>query len=245
MGTCRGQEKGFRMVKTKNKVKAGQMIFAVLYIFLFPALLLLLSGDWLWPEGWIWNIWFLSLCSSVIFYLYRKDPNLLAERFKKPGTGNQKKWDRYFVVGLVAAFWAWMVLMPLDAKRYGWTWIFPFWVKALGGFGLLAASFFLYRAYTDNTFLSPLVRIQKERKQKVVSTGVYGLVRHPMYLGAVWMFIGTPFLLGSFFGFLLGLGMSFLIAGRILGEEKMLAHDLIGYSAYQKKVKYRLIPYLW
>ena len=66
-----------------------------------------------------------------------------------------------------------------------------------------------------------------------------------MYLGAVWMFIGTPFLLGSFFGFLLGLGMSFLIAGRVLGEEKMLAHDLIGYSAYQKKVKYRLIPYLW
>jgi protein-S-isoprenylcysteine O-methyltransferase Ste14 len=233
------------MVKAKNKVKAGHILAATFYILLFPTLLFLLSGDWLWPEGWIWTIWFLSLCFAATSYLYRKDPSLLAERFKKPGTGNQPKWDRYFVAGLVAAFWAWMVLMPLDAKRYGWTLFLPLGVKVLGGIGLLMASFFLYRAYTDNTFLSPLVRIQKERKQKVVSTGVYGFVRHPMYLGASLMFIGTPFLLGSFYGFLLGAGMSFLLAGRILGEEKMLARNLIGYGAYQKKVKYRLVPYVW
>jgi protein-S-isoprenylcysteine O-methyltransferase Ste14 len=233
------------MARAQSKVKAWQMTSAALYILLFPTLLLLLSGDWLWPEGWIWNVWYLSLCFMATLYLYRKDPHLLAERFKKPGTGSQKKWDRTFVTLLVAAFWVWIVLMPLDAKRFGWSGIFPIWLKTLGVVGLLTASFFLFRAYTDNTFLSPLVRIQKERKQKVVSTGVYGFVRHPMYLGAICMFIGTPVTLGSFYGCLLGALMSFLLAGRILGEEAMLVHELRGYVAYQKKVKYRLVPYLW
>ncbi len=233
------------MVKTKNKVTAGRMIFAALYILAFPSLLLFLSGDWLWTEGWIWSLWFLTLSFGCVLYLYRKDPGLLAERFKKPGTGNQKKWDRYFVSALVVAFWGWMVLMPLDAKRYGWTGYFPLGLKILGGMGLLISSFLFYRTYSDNSFASPLVRVQKERKQKVVSTGVYGFVRHPMYLGGILLFMGSPLLLGSLYGFWFGIALSLMVAGRILGEEKMLIRDLKGYTAYQKKVKYRLIPYLW
>ncbi|HXL74140.1 MAG TPA: methyltransferase, partial [bacterium] len=74
-----------------------------------------------------------------------------------------------------------------------------FLLKVLGGLGLIPSFFFTFRAYTDNTFLSPLVRLQKERKQKVVTTGVYAIVRHPMYLGALSMFIATPLLLGSWY----------------------------------------------
>ena len=185
------------MGKNNNEMNVGRMIFAGFYISAVPALLLLLSGDWSWWEGWIWGVWFLTLCFSTILYLYRKDPSLLGERFQKTGKADQKKWDRVWVPSLVTAFWAWMVLMPLDAKRYGWSGPFPVGVKVLGGVGLLAASFFLYRCFTDNKFLSPLVRIQRERKQKVVSKGVYGFVRHPMYLGALFLFMGTPLLLGS------------------------------------------------
>jgi protein-S-isoprenylcysteine O-methyltransferase Ste14 len=222
-----------------------KVIFAFIYILIFPALLILLSGDLLWPAGWIFCTWFVLLCFSTILYLYRKDPALLEERYKQPGTGNQEGWDRYVVYGIVIGFILWIVIMPLDAKRFGWSPAFPLWLNVLGGV-LLAGSFFLFfRSYTDNTFLSPLVRIQEERQQQVVSTGVYGLVRHPMYLGGILMFTGSPLLLGSCFGFLAGLAQTILLMARISGEEAMLARDLDGYQGYMQKVRYRLVPFLW
>lgn len=135
--------------------------------------------------------------------------------------------------------------MPLDAKRYEWTTDFSFWVKLLGGIALLKSFFFFYRSFTDNTFLSALVRIQTERNHQVVSTGVYSFVRHPMYLGAILLFIGTPMLLSSKYGLILGIIGSFTVIARIFGEEKMLVEELPGYEDYEKKVKYRLVPFVW
>jgi protein-S-isoprenylcysteine O-methyltransferase Ste14 len=233
------------METQKNKLSIGQIIFTILYLFLWPTLFLFISGDWFWIEGWIFSIWFIVLCFTTIIYLYRKDPELLAERYRKPGTANQKAWDKYVVYGLLIGFIAWIVIMPLDAKRYGWTTYFPLWLKILGGIGLILSFFFFYRSYTDNTFVSPLVRIQTERKQQVVSTGVYGFVRHPMYLGGILMFIGTPLLLGSYFGIALGLIITVLLAFRTLGEEQMMLKELDGYEEYKRKVKYRFIPLIW
>jgi protein-S-isoprenylcysteine O-methyltransferase Ste14 len=233
------------MAAGSNELTMGKIIFAVVYILIFPILILFLSGDWFWVEGWIFDVWFLVMCFTVIVYLYRSDPALLTERYKKPGTANQKGWDRYFVYGLVVGFFAWIVIMPLDAKRFGWTSGFPVWLQAVGAILLLLSFFLFFRAYKDNTFLSPLVRIQKERKHKVVSTGVYGFVRHPMYLGAALLFLGTPLLLGSVFGLIVGFLMILLLAARIVGEEKMLVSELEGYSEYRKKVRYRLLPHVW
>jgi len=233
------------MIIENSKLTLGKIIFTLIYILIFPALLFLLSGDWLWIEGWIFSIWFTFLCFTTIIYLYRKDPSLLAERYRKPGTANQKGWDKYVVYGLLIGFIAWIVIMPLDAKRYEWTIYFPLFLKFLGGIELIFSFFFFYRSYTDNTFVSPLVRIQAERKQQVVTTGVYGFVRHPMYLGGILLFIGTPMLLGSTYGVIIGLLMFFLLAARIIGEEKMLVNELEGYTDYKNKVKYRLIPFVW
>ena len=219
--------------------------FSVLYILLFPALIFVLSGDLFWPAGWIFCTWFVVLCFSTILYLYRKDPALLEERYKQPGAGNQERWDRYVVCGLVAGFILWIVIMPLDAKRYGWSPGFPLWLNILGMAGLTGSFFLFFRSYTDNTFLSPLVRIQEDRKQRVVSTGVYGFVRHPMYLGAILMFIGAPLLLGSCYGVLAGLALTMLLMARICGEEKLLGRELEGYREYTQRVRYRLIPFLW
>ncbi len=135
--------------------------------------------------------------------------------------------------------------MPLDAKRYEWTRDFPIWLKVLGGIALLVAFFFMFRSLADNPYASHLVRIQTERKQHVVSTGVYGFVRHPMYLGGMLLFIGAPLLLGSRYGILIGAAMSLLLVGRIIGEEKMLVEELEGYDDYRKKVRYKLIPFVW
>jgi protein-S-isoprenylcysteine O-methyltransferase Ste14 len=228
-----------------NMISQGRIIYAAVWILIWPVLLLFLAGDWLWIEGWLFNIWLLLLCFFTISYLYRKDPALLAERFKKPGEANQKGWDRYVVYGLGLGFIAWIIIMPLDARRFAWTAGWPLWLKGAGGIALLLSFFFFYRSYTENTFASALVRIQEERKQHVISTGVYSFVRHPMYLAGLLMFLGAPIVLGSMYGLIIGVLLSLLVAVRITGEEKMLTEELQGYADYKKKVKYRLIPRVW
>ncbi len=104
------------MANETKKITAGKMAYAAVWILVWPALLLWLSGDWLWLEGWIFNIWFLVLCFTIVIYLYLKDPALLAERFKQPGEAGQKGWDRYVVFGLTLGFIVWALIMPLDAK---------------------------------------------------------------------------------------------------------------------------------
>ncbi len=147
-------------MKTDNsKLTAGKIVFTLVYILIFPALLLFLSNDWYWVEGWIFSIWFIILCYSTIIYLYYKDPSLLAERYKLPGTADQKGWDKYVVCGLVIGFTAWIVILPLDAKRFAWTANFPLWLKILGGVELILSFILFFRSYYDNTFLSPLVSI--------------------------------------------------------------------------------------
>ena len=233
------------MARENSDVLTGKIVLSMIFLLLCPALVLFLSGDWFWVEGWIFGIWFTTLSYSSMLYLIRKDPGLLAERFRKPGTGNEEPWDRYVVYAFMLGFMAWLVLMPLDAKRYKWTSSFPRWLKVCGGIGLLPSFFLLYRSYTDNPFASALVRIQTERNHRVVSTGVYGFVRHPMYLGAILMMLGAPLLVGSRYGALLGAALTLLLAARIVGEERMLTRELDGYEEYTKKVKYRLVPFVW
>ena len=233
------------MKKNKPALTAGQIAYMAFSLLLFPGLILGFSGDLLWPEAWIFTLWFLGIAVVVIGYLVRKDPALLQERLRKPGTGNQEGWDKVMVPVVVLLFLAWCVVMPLDAKRFHWFTPFPLGVEWLGALGLIPSTYFSCRSYFDNSFVSPLIRIQKERKQKVVSTGVYGFVRHPMYLGAILMMVCVPLLLNSKAGLALGALLSLLICFRILGEEKVLLRGLKGYGAYRKKVKYRLLPGVW
>ena len=227
------------------KLSPARMLFTAIYILIFPVLILLLAGNWLWIEGWIFNIWFIALCGIVIIHLYRHDPALMTERYKKPGSANQEGWDKYMVYGIVLGFIVWIGIMPLDASRFGWSAGFPGWLKIFGGIGLLNSAFLFYRAFADNTFASSLVRIQSERKHQVVTSGVYGLVRHPMYLGGIMLFVGTPLLLGSFWGILMAVAMAFILAARLTREERLLVKELEGYADYQKKVRYRLMPFIW
>jgi protein-S-isoprenylcysteine O-methyltransferase Ste14 len=228
-----------------TKPSLAKLFVSLAFAVSYPALLLFLSGDWGWPEGWIFSVWFTVLCSTIFIYLYRRDPALLAERYKRFGAANQRGWDLYLFPALLVAFIAWVVVMPLDAKRYGWSGQLPLLLKVLGGLALPVSSFFMFRSFTDNTFLSPLVRIQSERRQHVVSSGVYGVLRHPMYLGIVLMYLGTPLLLGSLWGLGIGAAMSLVLAARNVGEEKMLTEELEGYAEYKRRVRFRLIPFVW
>lgn len=234
------------MEKANNKMTVGRFIFSSLItILIFPAVILFLSGDWLWLEGWIFSLWFDAMVLSNMMYLYWKDPALLAERSKAPGSDNQKQWDKYLVIGIYLWALVWFIIMPLDAKRFGWSPLFPVWLKVLGGVALLPALYLIYQATVENTYLSTLVRIQTDRKQHVISTGVYGFVRHPLYLGCLLMTLGAPLLLGSLYGFIIGFIGVIAVVGRIIGEENMLVNELEGYEEYKKKVTYRLVPFVW
>jgi protein-S-isoprenylcysteine O-methyltransferase Ste14 len=215
------------------------------YLAAWPTLIFVLAGDGRWVEGWLFAAWFLGLSATVIVWLYRKDPALLAERYRRPGSGGQKGRDRAVVYALMVGFAAWTVWMPLDARRFGWTAPLPVGLKVAGGTLLAVSAFLLFRAFHDNTFLSALVRIQTERKQRVVSSGVYGFVRHPMYLGAILMFVGAPLLLGAATGLGLAAAMTLLLAFRVVGEERVLADELEGYAEYRRRVRYRLVPFIW
>jgi protein-S-isoprenylcysteine O-methyltransferase Ste14 len=221
-----------------------RLAWTVVYVLAWPALLLMSSGDWRWVEGWLFGAWFIAMSLTCLGWLYRNDPELLAERYRMPGTGDQQGWDRLVVAALAVGFVAWIVVMGLD-RRFDWTRSWPD-LAVTAGVVMLAVSFFLlFRAFTDNTFASPLVRIQTERHQRVVSTGVYGLVRHPMYLGAVLMFLGAPLLLGSVVGLAAGAALSLVLVARIVGEERLLSAQLEGYAAYRRRVRYRLVPLVW
>lgn len=233
-------------VKTPNKFTLSQLILnCIASSIIFPGAILLLAGDWRWVEGWLFSLWFVAMLLSNIIYLYRNDPDLLAERSKMPGGDNQKSWDKILLSLIYVVAIVWLVILPLDAKRFGWSPEFPVWLKVIGGIALLPALYFIFRATAENTFLSTRVRIQSERKQRVISTGVYGIVRHPLYLGCMLMMLGAPLLVGSLWGLIITvLGMGILV-GRIVGEEKMLNEELEGYPEYKTQVKYRLIPFIW
>jgi protein-S-isoprenylcysteine O-methyltransferase Ste14 len=238
--------KDIGMAAESKQMTVGQLITSsIMTVLVFPVVILALSGDWLWLEGWIFSLWISAMILSNLIYLYLKDPALLAERRKAPGSDNQKGWDRYVLTGIYIIAVLWLVIMPLDAKRFGWSPAFPVWLKVLGGLALAPALFLIYKATTENTFMSTMVRVQTERKQRVISTGVYGFVRHPLYLGCLLMMLGSPLLLGSIAGLVISGFAIFVLVGRILGEEKMLVNELDGYKDYQKKVSYRLIPLIW
>jgi protein-S-isoprenylcysteine O-methyltransferase Ste14 len=233
-------------VKAANKYTLGQLIvMCIVSAVFFPGIILLLAGDWRWVEGWIFGLWFDAMLLSNMIYLYRFDPALLAERSRRPGSDNQKRWDKYLLTAVYVIALVWLVILPLDARRFGWSPAFPLWVKVLGGVALIPALFFILRATVENTFLSTLVRIQTERKQRVISTGVYSFVRHPLYLGCTLMMFGAPLLLGSLWGLIITVLAFGVLIGRIMGEEKMLVDELEGYIEYKTKVKYRLVPFIW
>ena len=134
--------------------------------------------------------------------------------------------------------------MGLDARRWQ-TSHMPLWLNSLGGLLVIAGFVGVCRVFAENSFAAPVVRLQAERGQRVIDTGPYALVRHPMYAAALVYVLGMPLLLGSWDGLAV---LPVLLAGllpRAVFEEKMLARNLPGYADYMKKVRYRLVPLIW
>ena len=223
----------------------GKRLFLTAAVeFPFMGLLMFTAAGTIdWIEGWV----FLGLLAvySIAFvaWLLRRCPGLVAERMEMFRQG-QPAWDKVFVVVLVISFTAWLVLMPLDAVRFGWSHV-PLWLEVAGGVILLVSFYIFYLVYRENPYLSPMVRVQEERGQRVISSGPYRYVRHPMYSASILLFAGTGLMLGSWYGTLATVYFVVLLMVRIAGEERLLRRDLPGYEEYAARVKYRLIPGVW
>jgi protein-S-isoprenylcysteine O-methyltransferase Ste14 len=223
----------------------GKVVFSFFYLLTYPLFLFLLAGDWRWIEGWIFSGLFCGLSFITLLYLYIEDPALLNERFGSPWQKNQKPWDKVLLSLFFLGFLLWFAIMPLDARRFRWSPEFPLWLKTVGAVLLVVAFAILFAALKENTFAAPVVKMQKERGQKVISTGLYGFVRHPMYLGGTLLFLSAPLLLGSVYGLAIGVLLMVVLAVRSIGEEEMLKQELEGYREYTRKVRWRIVPFIF
>ena len=210
----------------------------------FTLALFLPAGTVAWPTGWIYVAVSFILGIGMTAWLVRYDPELLAERLTGLLRADQKKWDKVFVPILAVSFFAWLAVMGLDAARFRWS-DMPMWLQIIGSVIWLISYYVFYLTFRENTYLSPAVRIQKERGQKVVSTGPYRHIRHPMYAGFGLYLLGTALILGSWLGVASGLLLIAAVARRAVFEERMLQQELPGYDEYMTKVRYRLIPGVW
>jgi len=212
-------------------------------LLVFGVVLFGAAGTLAWTAGWVFLILFFGFTVALSLWLLKYDPGLLKERMTlfKP---DQKAWDKIFLPVALVGFLGWLVLMPLDAVRFHWSRM-PVWLQAAGAIIMLISFYLFFLAYRENPYLSPMVRIQKDRGQRVISTGPYRYVRHPTYSGVLPLTVGTSLLLGSWYGLLAGLAIEVLVATRAVLEERMLRKELEGYDAYMTRVRYRLIPHIW
>ena len=207
-------------------------------IILIGLLLFLPAWDIKWREGWLFmGLLFIPMCiAGVVMYL--KAPDLLRSRLRnKESQGEQKTVIRLSGLMFVAAF----VAAGLN-HRFGWV-SFPRPVVIAGCVIFLLSYVVFAEVLRENAYLSRIIEVQEG--QKVVDTGLYGIVRHPMYSATVFLFLSMALILDSPISFLIMLFYIPLIAKRAKNEEKVLEEGLEGYTEYEKKVRYRIIPFIW
>jgi protein-S-isoprenylcysteine O-methyltransferase Ste14 len=228
-----------------RKALLGKALLEVVAEFaVFAALLFVSAGTLLWPAGWAFMALFFSFALAIVLWLAREQPELLAERLSSPIQREQPLWDKVFVAAVLVLFVAWLILMPLDAVRFGWSEV-PDWLQLLGALGLVLSLYIMFLTFRENAYLAFVVKVQEERGQSVVSTGPYRYVRHPMYASMFLFFPAGALLLGSWWGLMLCAVLLGLLVWRIPLEERMLEKELAGYDEYARKVRYRLIPRVW
>ncbi|WP_448030930.1 methyltransferase family protein [Bradyrhizobium liaoningense] len=213
------------------------------FVVAMGALLFACAGTLHWPSAWTFLVTSALLGPLCGWWLYRIDPALLAERLRPVLQRDQPAADKTFMAVFVVAMLAWLAVMGLD-RRFRFS-DMPTALQALGLALFLASTLFTMWVFRENSFAAPVVKLQTERAQHVISTGPYAHVRHPMYSGMVLFFAGVPLLLGSWWGLAMMPLFIALLAVRIPIEERTLREGLPGYTDYAARVRYRLVPGVW
>jgi protein-S-isoprenylcysteine O-methyltransferase Ste14 len=205
------------------------------------ALLFIPAGTLNYWQGWAYVAVAIIASGAYTVYLAKHDPALLKRRTEAGISHETEPAQKVIVFFLFVAFIVLVVLPPVD-YRFGWSSV-PWYVSILGDVLIVVSFYIFYLVSKINTYAAANVRV--EEGQKVVSTGMYGFVRHPMYFGALFLLVGTPLALGSWWSLLLIPLFVPILYFRIENEEKVLLRDLPGYAEYRQNVRYRLIPGLF
>jgi len=209
-----------------------------------PILALLLfapAGSLRYWQGWLFAFVFVASSSAIGIYFSKHDPRLLERRMKAGPAAESEPSQKVIIFLIIAAFALMMIVAGLD-HRWHWSQV-PVWLVLMAN-GAVASSFAVFfRVLKQNSYAASTVTV--EAGQPVISTGLYGIVRHPMYAGALLLIGAMPLALGSYWDLLVAVAALPALIWRLLDEERILARDLPGYADYCRKVRYRLIPGVW
>jgi protein-S-isoprenylcysteine O-methyltransferase Ste14 len=209
---------------------------AVMGVLLFGA-----AGTmWYW-HGWVYLTIFSAASALTTMFLLRWDRVLLERRMRGGPTAEKRPVERLIMVSTSFGFIA-LLLVPALDHRFGWSTV-PVYAVVTGDALVVVGFYVIFLVYRENTFTSATIEIAEG--QKVISTGPYAIVRHPMYAGALLYLVGTPLALGSYWGFAALAAMLPFLIWRLFDEEKFLTENLQGYFDYKKKVHHRLLPGIW
>jgi protein-S-isoprenylcysteine O-methyltransferase Ste14 len=217
------------------------LVFGVVEILAFGSMLFLPAGTFNYWQAWVFLVVVVVLAWAPSIYLLRRNPVALQARMRGGPTAETRMAQKVVIAGLYSSLAAMVVVSVLD-HRFGWSRV-PTAICLVGdvlvavGVGVVAV------VIIQNSYAAATVRV--EAGQKVVSSGLYGLVRHPMYTGNVIMMVGIPLALGSYWGLLFVVPGVIVLASRINDEEKLLQKELDGYREYTQKVSYRMVPGMW
>jgi protein-S-isoprenylcysteine O-methyltransferase Ste14 len=210
-------------------------------IVVMAALLFIAAGTLDYWQAWTFLAVYFASSVVISLYLLKKDPALLARRMSG-GPFAEKETAQKIIMSFTSLGFIGLLAVPALDHRFGWSQMPP--AVALAGDLLMGSGWLaIYYVFKENSFASATIELAPD--QNVISTGPYALVRHPMYLSALVLLLGIPIALGSWWGILVIVAILPALIWRLIDEERFLASNLPGYVAYQQKVRYRLIPWVW
>lgn len=213
----------------------------VILVLVTGALLFAAAGTFDYWQAWAFLAIYFTLSLAITLYLMKKDPALLARRMSGGPFAEKEPSQRIIMSFASVGFIGLLVLPGLD-HRFGWSQM-PAYVAIAGDILVVLGWVGIFFVFRENSFSSATIELAAD--QRVISTGPYALVRHPMYAAALVMLLGMPIALGSWWGVLTMAAVVPALVWRLLDEERFLASNLPGYSEYQRKVRYRLLPLVW
>ena len=224
-------------MEEKTKMSKSKAFLVPIIIMLVMGIVLFLPAGSLhyWQAGVYWS-GFTVLTLFITIYFSSKNPAFLSRRMKYKEKKTTKKPPVFFNL------WVLCYIIPGLDFRFHWSFM-PDWIAILSNIIVFLGYIFIIRVFMENSYASTIIQVENE--QKVISTGPYAIVRHPMYFGLIIMILFTPVALGSYWAIIPALLIIPMNIFRIKSEEALLLNELPGYIEYSKKTKYRLIPYIW
>jgi len=216
-------------------------IRSALGVLVLAMLLFAPAGTLRFWQGWLFGFVFVAATSAISVYFLKYDPKLVERRMRAGPLAEQEPLQKIIMAITFFGFFLLMALPGFDQRRH-WSDV-PIWLVIVANGGVALSFWIFYIVMRQNSFAGSTIRV--EPGQPVISTGLYTIIRHPLYLGALLLLFAMPLALGSYWTLVVAVAMVFALAWRLLDEERFLKQNLPGYTDYCRRVRYRLIPWVW